>query len=251
VRRAESPGRRGGTNKPRQPRAKAPSARSEIGAALGAARGKSPASLARARALGVETCGRIAAFWGFTRTMGRTFGLLYLSPEPLARAEIQRRLEISVGSASMTLGALQRWGVVHRTRVKDRRAEHYRAETDFWKMISRVLDERERREITTAVELVEAARRHAGQAGATADTDGRHDAAFVSDRLARLHDICVLGQTMLDMLLGQLKLDVGRFREVLRVPTMPADPEAIPRTRGSEPFERAVSDAATKLPPIR
>lgn len=183
-------------------------------------------SLTRARTLGVETCGRIAAFWGFTRTMGRAFGLLYLSPEPLARAEIQRRLEISVGSASMTLGALQRWGVVHRVRVKDRRADHYTAETDFWKMISRVLDERERREITTAVRLVEAAKRHAARAGATGGTERQHEAAFVSDRLARLHDICALGQTMLDMLLGQLKLDVGRFREVLRVPMVPSDPAA-------------------------
>ena len=188
--------------------------------------------MARARALGVETCGRIAAFWGFTRTMGRTFGLLYLSPEPLARAEIQRRLGISVGSASMTLGALQRWGVVHRARIKDRRADHYTAETDFWKMISRVLDERERREIATAVKLVEAAKGHAARAGATADVGRRHDAAFVSDRLARLHDICALGQTMLDMLLGQLKLDVGRFRDVLRVPTMPADPTTTPGAAG-------------------
>ena len=32
--------------------------------------------LRRARDLGIDTCGRIAEFWGFTRTMGRTFGLL-------------------------------------------------------------------------------------------------------------------------------------------------------------------------------
>ena len=180
-----------------------------------------PPSLARARALGVETCGRIAAFWGFTRTMGRTFGLLYLSPEPLARPEIQRRLGVSVGSASMTLGALERWGVVHRARVEGRRAEHYTAETDFWKMISRVLDERERREISTAVKLVDAAKAQAARAGTATDPMRQREAAFVSDRLARLHDICALGQTMLDMLLGQLHLDVARFRDVLRVPRGP------------------------------
>jgi DNA-binding transcriptional regulator GbsR (MarR family) len=168
--------------------------------------------------MGVDTCGRIAAFWGFTRTMGRIFGLLYLSPEPLARAEIQRRLAISVGNASMTLGALQRWGVVHRARVKGRRADHFTAETDFWKMISRVLDERERREIATAVAIVEAAKAQVAKASARGGDERRKEAAFVSDRLGRLHDICALGQTMLDMLLGQLKLDVGRFRDVLRVP---------------------------------
>jgi DNA-binding transcriptional regulator GbsR (MarR family) len=149
--------------------------------------------------------------------MGRIFGLLYLSPEPLPRPEIQRRLAISVGSASMTLKALLRWGVVHRVRVPGKRADHYAAETDFWKMISRVLDERERQEIAAAVATVEAAREEvAAVRGRGSDEAAKDaDAGFLSARLDRLHDICLLGQTMLDMLLGQLKLDVGRFRDVL------------------------------------
>jgi len=178
------------------------------------ARKQAVPSLALARRRGIETCGQIAAFWGFTRTMGRIFGLLYLSPQPLPRPEIQRRLAISVGSASMTLKALLRWGVVHRLRVPGKRADHYAAETDFWKMISRVLDERERQEIAAAVSTVEAAKRDVaavrGAAGGAAD-----DVAFVSARLDRLHEVCLLGQTMLDMLLGQLQLDVARFRDVL------------------------------------
>ena len=86
--------------------------------------------------------------------MGRAFGLLYLSREPLPQAEIQARLGISAGSASMTLAALGRWGVVHKIWVRGQRREHYQAETDFWKMISGVLNERERREISAAVEVV-------------------------------------------------------------------------------------------------
>jgi len=175
-------------------------------------------SLAQARRRGIETCGRIAAFWGFTRTMGRIFGLLYLSAEPLPRAEIQRRLAISVGSASMTVTALVRWGVVHRVRVPGKRAAHYAAETDFWKMISRVLDERERQEIAAAIAVVEAAKRDVAavrRGGASEGEAAAADAEFVAARLDRLHDVCLLGQTMLDMLLGQLKLDVGRFRDVL------------------------------------
>ena len=110
--------------------------------------------LDEARALATDACGRIAEFWGFTRTMGRAFGLLYLSREPLPQAEIQARLGISAGSASMTLAALGRWGVVHKIWVRGQRREHYQAETDFWKMISGVLNERERREIGAAVEVV-------------------------------------------------------------------------------------------------
>ena len=179
--------------------------------------------LARARDLGVDTCGRIAEFWGFTRTMGRTFGLLYLSHEPLPQAEIQARLGISAGSASMTLAGLGRWGVVHKIWVRGQRREHYQAETDFWKMISGVLNERERREIGAAVEVVGRAETTAraavaGQTGAAAGRRARAEADFVLERVSRLGEICRLGETMLDMLLGQLTLDVGRFRDAFKVP---------------------------------
>jgi DNA-binding transcriptional regulator GbsR (MarR family) len=173
--------------------------------------------LRRARDLGIDTCGRIAEFWGFTRTMGRAFGLLYLSHEPLPQAEIQARLGISAGSASMTLAALGRWGVVHRVWVRGQRLHHYEAETDFWKMISGVLNERERREIGAAVEAV--ARGVAGARGAAvgAPKKLRAEATFTAERLERLHEICRLGETLLDMLLGQLTMDVGKFRDVLTV----------------------------------
>ena len=187
--------------------------------------------LTAARDLAIDACGRIAEFWGFTRTMGRAFGLLYLSREPLAQSEIQARLGISAGSASMTLAGLGRWGVVHKVWVRGQRREHYQAETDFWKMISGVLNERERREIGAAVEVVgraESAARaaqaaHAGPAGRR----GRAEADFVLERVTRLGDICRLGETMLDMLLGQLTLDVGRFRDAFKVPP-PVEAAAAP-----------------------
>jgi DNA-binding transcriptional regulator GbsR (MarR family) len=193
--------------------------------------------LSEARDLAIDACGRIAEFWGFTRTMGRAFGLLYLSREPLAQSEIQSRLGISAGSASMTLAALGRWGVVHKVWVRGQRREHYQSETDFWKMISGVLNERERREISAAVEVVgraAAAARDAqaagrGPAATPAGRRAKADADFVLERVERLGDICRIGETMLDMLLGQLTLDVAKFRDVLKVsprPPAPAEPTA-------------------------
>ena len=192
--------------------------------------------LARARDLGIDTCGRIAEFWGFTRTMGRAFGLLYLSREPLPQTEIQKRLGISAGSASMTLAALGRWGVVHRVWVRGQRREHYEAETDFWKMIAGVLNERERREIGAAVEAVERGEASARAALAAAKAVGgaagkklKAEADFAALRLGRLNEICKLGETMLNMLLGQLTLDVGKFRHLLRVES-PAGAAAPPQS---------------------
>ena len=82
-------------------------------------------------------------------------------------------------------------------------------------MISGVLNERERREIGAAVEVVgraEASARRAlrpRDAGTPAAKRASADADFVVERIARLGDICRIGETMLDMLLGQLTLDVG------------------------------------------
>src|SRR5450432_1471189 len=205
--------------------------------------------LARARDLGIDTCGRIAEFWGFTRTMGRTFGLLYLTHEPLPQAEIQARLGISAGSASMTLAALGRWGVVHRVWVRGQRREHYQAETDFWKMISGVLNERERREIGAAVESVARAVSQARAAQASAPKRRAREAAFTAERLLRLHEICALGETLLDMLLGQLTMDVGRFRDVLKVEAPPRVAEAAPPRRPRAPRRRGARRARRRADP--
>src|SRR5688572_29367706 len=91
-----------------------------------------------------EIFGNIAAFWGFTRTQGRIYGLLFLSAEPLGHKDIQSRLGISAGSTSMTLASLAQWGVVRR------RDRFYEAETDMWKVITGVLRRRERDQVNDA-----------------------------------------------------------------------------------------------------
>ncbi len=79
----------------------------------------------------------ISEFWGFTRTQGRVFGLIFMSPEPLDHRTVRERLDISAGSASMTLTSLVEWGVLHRD------GRLYVAETNFWKLITSVLRQRE------------------------------------------------------------------------------------------------------------
>jgi len=176
----------------------------------------SESDLAEARSLGIETCGRIASFWGFTRTMGRVFGLLYLSPDPMTAAEIKRAMGISVGNTSMTLSALQRWGVIQEVKQTGKRGIRYAAETDFWKMISEVLHRRERAEIVAAVSNVRRAGAHARLAMRRTGPQEKREAQFVLERLEHLRELSEMGEKMLEMLLGELSLDVGRFRHVFR-----------------------------------
>ncbi len=91
----------------------------------------------------------IAEFWGFTRTQGRIFGLVYMSPRPLSQSEIRERLDISAGSTSMTINSLLEWGVLHR----DDRS--YVAETNFFTLITRVMRKREANEVDGAIQRAE------------------------------------------------------------------------------------------------
>jgi DNA-binding transcriptional regulator GbsR (MarR family) len=97
----------------------------------------SEAVVVRAQDRVSDVMGEIAEFWGFTRTMGRIFGLVYMSPEPVDQSTVRTRLGISAGSASTTMTALLEWGVLHRE------GRLYVAETNFFKLITAVLRQRE------------------------------------------------------------------------------------------------------------
>ena len=94
-------------------------------------------AVSRAQEQVAEVFANISEFWGFTRTQGRVFGLVFMSPEPLDHRTVRERLDISAGSASMTLTSLVEWGVLHRD------GRLYVAETNFWKLITFVLKQRE------------------------------------------------------------------------------------------------------------
>ena len=102
-----------------------------------------------------DSIGRLIEFWGFKRNMGRLWSILYLSDKPLSAPEIQERLQLSSGAVSMTLNELTRWGVVKKVWIQGERRDHYTAEGNFWKMISRVFNERERVEVLDAIDIME------------------------------------------------------------------------------------------------
>lgn len=134
-----------------------------------------------------EIFGNIAAFWGFTRTQGRVYGLLFLSPEPLSHGDIQRRLEISAGSASMTLSSLVHWGVLRRD------GRLYEAQTDMWKVITGVFRRREREQVENAIERISTV---VGQLEALSDPGP--SVRFVIDRVHQLREFFLLGRRFLD-----------------------------------------------------
>ncbi len=113
-------------------------------------------ALREARTVVAEAVGDLMAFWNFKPSMGRVWACLYLSPRPLTSAEIVEETGLSVGSVSMTLTDLQSWGVVRSAgRSGSRRC--FEAETDVFKMVTRVFRERELTLVRTTIQKLETA----------------------------------------------------------------------------------------------
>src|ERR1700682_4931563 len=105
-----------------------------------------------------DAVGALMEFWGFKRVMGRVWALLSLRGDALSASDLCDQPSISSGAASMALSELEHWTVVRRIRRPGDRREYFEAETDVWKMISRVLRERELAQIERTLEVFERVR---------------------------------------------------------------------------------------------
>jgi DNA-binding transcriptional regulator GbsR (MarR family) len=140
--------------------------------------------------------------------MGRIWAVLYLSPQPLTAQDLRDLLHLSSGAVSMTLNELQRWGVVRKVWVQGDRRDHFAAEVQLWKMISRVLSERERAEILVAIEACEEALRTLdGRLRATTDPRERARAELQIERIRGLLELARLGKRLLEGLLSSARVD--------------------------------------------
>lgn len=150
----------------------------------------------RAVDLAADTMGELIAFWGFKASMGRIWTLLYLSPEPLPADVIATRTQLSAGAVSMALAELMQWGIVDRAVQHGERKRHFKAETDVWGIVRRVVRERELRLVGRSVQrfseavslLEESLKRHPDDA----------EAAFMVARLRGLLGLARIGYRLVE-----------------------------------------------------
>ncbi len=154
-----------------------------------------------------DVVGRLIEFWGFKRNMGRIWAVLYLSPEPLSAEDLREALKLSSGAVSMTLNELARWGVVRKVWVQGERKDFYAAEVQLWRMISRVLSEREKSEIVMAIESFEEALATLTTLRASADPETRARAELQHQRITQLLELARLGKRLIETFLATAKID--------------------------------------------
>ncbi len=91
--------------------------------------------------------GEMASRWGINRTMAQIHALLYASESAMDTDEIMQQLQISRGNANMNLRSLINWDLVRKVHQSGSRKDYYTAEKDVWKITTRVVKEREKREL--------------------------------------------------------------------------------------------------------
>jgi DNA-binding transcriptional regulator GbsR (MarR family) len=179
-----------------------------------AASRSAPAShaLSRADLAAADAVGALMELWGFRRQLGRIWAVLFLSDRPLAAPELCDRLQISTGLLSMSLAELRAWGVVRSVEVPGDRKEHFEAETHVWRMVARVLRDREKLAVEAALAAFE--RAHAEVRAARADVDPAVKAAarFKLRRLEQLVDLTRTGLGLLKVLIESARVDAGPLK---------------------------------------
>jgi DNA-binding transcriptional regulator GbsR (MarR family) len=161
-----------------------------------------------------EVIGRIMEYWGFKAVMGRLWTFLYLSPEPLTAAEIGERLGASTGSVSMAVADLQKWGVVRKTWRPGERKDFYEAETSIWKMVTRVIRERELVYVHDAIAAFEEAKAQINQLKQRATAVERTRLRFIEGRLTTLLALSRVGEGLINLIVAGKAVDLTPLRNL-------------------------------------
>jgi HTH-type transcriptional regulator, glycine betaine synthesis regulator len=159
-----------------------------------------------------DAVGALMELWGFRRQLGRVWAVLFLSDRPLAAPELCERLQISTGLLSMTLSELRRWGVVRSVAIRGDRKEHFEAETHVWRMVRRVLAERERKAVEGALAVFEEALAEVRGALADVDPSVKATARHQTERLAQLVTLTRAALGILRVLLESARVDLGPLK---------------------------------------
>jgi len=168
-----------------------------------------PTTEIEAELLAADAIGDVIEHWGFRKALGRAWTVMYLHGDSLTAADLGERLQMSAGAVSMTLTELQRWGVIRKVWVPGERKDFFEAETDFWKMISKVVHERER---YLAVSVRE--RLNRAQTVLKRTSSGAAARAKV-ERLNRLMTFATMAETVIESFLASRRADFGDFGNLL------------------------------------
>ena len=98
--------------------------------------------------------GDLGGQWGVNRSVAQIQALLYLSDRPMNAEEIAEALGMARSNVSNSLKELLGWKLIHRAPVLGDRRDHYEAEADLWRILTRIAEGRKEREVDPAMAAI-------------------------------------------------------------------------------------------------
>ena len=157
-----------------------------------------------------QELGRLSSFAGFNKAMGQIYGLLYLSKEPVSLGEIAEQLGISKGNASLNIRIMERWRVIQPVSKKGDRKDYYKAETDFWKIVHDIINERDKKEIDHTLNTISSIFDSVKE---IASDDPNPENSFYKERLERMLNF---GNAISQMVQAFLTFDNFRMKSLMQ-----------------------------------
>ena len=149
----------------------------------------------------MDGMGQLASYFGFSKVMGQLFGALMLSPDPLSLDDLMDRLSISKASVSTHMRTLEHMGIAREAWVKDDRRKYYRAEGDFWQILTNILSSRELRDVNQALRVLDENRAHLQTQLPEMGEEQKQLAEFYIERLTQLQEFFTLAQMVLNSII--------------------------------------------------
>jgi len=127
----------------------------------------------------VQVCEAAVQQFGFSRSVGQIFGVVYCSPKPMAFADVASSLELSNGSVSQGLRFLREFGAIKTVNIPGDRRELFAAETELRRLLVAALQTRLREPLVSGSARLKALKKRLR-------SSAEPDREFLTQRLASL-----------------------------------------------------------------
>lgn len=140
----------------------------------------------------INLWGVLGSQWGINRSMAQIHALLLLTPDTLSTEDIMEELQLSRGNANMNIRELINWNLVYKNFVPGERKEFFKAEHDIWTIATRIMNERKKRELVPAKQMVQAIRTEELEEGNEESKHIQKTIADMDDFLGRIDSLSEL-----------------------------------------------------------
>ena len=163
----------------------------------------------------IRRWGEMGATWGINRTMAEIHALLFITAKPLCTDDVMERLNISRGNASMSLRALQDWGIIRRFHRRGERREYFESLSDIWEMFSIIAAERKRREMDPVLETIKQCQQMLSEQELGKPAARDESVKLTRQRLAGMEEFMAVTNKIFEQFVTNAKSGLNRVVRVL------------------------------------